>query len=151
MNVESLDLGPTPCAESCEQLGPNYDPMRARAECKAFIAQIVRAYGEPPAGGRLHISSNAHDFGTYHEVEVRYDGDDAAAVDWAFMLEADPKGLLQEWDAEARAALGIAGDGSCDGTDDWNELARREVLQTARKMIEQADMETPGYTRPLIR
>jgi len=34
--IDYLELGPSPCDEDCEQLGANYDPARARLECRAL-------------------------------------------------------------------------------------------------------------------
>ena len=48
-----IDIGATPASENCEQLGPNYDPQRARAECRAFIAQLRRQFGPEPEGAQL--------------------------------------------------------------------------------------------------
>jgi hypothetical protein len=97
-----MELAPTPIEEPCEQLGPKYRPERARAECKAFIAQLKRVFGEPPVGASLFVKSNPHDFGTYLEVAVRFDDEDPAAVDYAFKLEGN---LPEAWEDEARAEL----------------------------------------------
>ena len=103
-DYDHISLGPTPAEEACEQLGPHYDAVRARQECRAFIAQLRRTFGEEPAGARLRVTSNAHDFGTYHEVECRFDGDSEGAAAYAFRCESEGP---QQWDAVARAELGL--------------------------------------------
>jgi hypothetical protein len=104
---DRLEIGSTPHAEDCEQLGPSYDPQRAKAECRAFRNQIIRHYGEVD-GARLVITSNAHDFGTYHEIAVSYDENDEAQVEYAFRIEEDALNALENWDEAARAELGLA-------------------------------------------
>lgn len=85
--MEHLSIGPTPCEESCEQLGPNYDPQKARAECKRFIDLIRKTVGDEPSGARLHIHSNPHDFGTYLEVCVQFNEEDEEACDYASKVD----------------------------------------------------------------
>ena len=106
---ESFSLGPTPCGESCEQLGPDYNPVKARQECRAFIAQLIRLHGEPPFGARLRGSSNPHDFGSYLEVEVVFDDDEPDAAAYAYKLEAKtPEGWDHAAIEELRAAAATA-------------------------------------------
>lgn len=102
---DTLSLGPTPCEESCEQLGPNYDERKARQECRTFIEQLRRVFGTEPAQARLRIKANAHDFGVYLDVEVVYDDATEGAVEYAFKLENETPA---RWDDIARAELGIA-------------------------------------------
>src|SRR4051794_39840993 len=100
--TDYVELGPTPAEEDCEPLGPNYDPARARAECRAFINQLRRQFGEPPAGAAFVIRSNPHDFGSYLEVAVRFSDRDEAAIGFAFLVERE---ALGRWDEEARREL----------------------------------------------
>ncbi len=99
---DQLSLGPTPTAEPCEQLGAHYDAIRARQECKAFMGQLRRTFGDEPVGARLRISSNAHDFGTYHEVEVVYADESEKACEYAYRLERETP---EQWDEQARNEL----------------------------------------------
>ena len=99
--LDSLSLSPTPAGEECAQLGdPDYS-SRARKECRAFINQLIREFGEPPSGVGFRISQNPHDFGTYLDVEVRFRDDDEA-VEYAYNLEAN---LPEYWDEEAHKEL----------------------------------------------
>lgn len=101
--MEQLEIGPTPCAETCEQLGPNYSPSRAKAECRAYIGQLRRMFGDEPKGAYLKIASNSHDFGTYYEVAVKFD-DNKEATDYAYTLESNSP---EYWDDDARKELGL--------------------------------------------
>lgn len=96
--LESLSLSPTPVGEECAQLGaPDYH-SRARKECRAFINQLIREFGEPPASAGFRISQNPHDFGTYLDVEIRFRDEDEEAVEYAYNLESN---LPEHWDEEA--------------------------------------------------
>jgi hypothetical protein len=89
MPRDYMHIGPTPADEPCEQLGPNYDPQKARAECNRFIAAIRQTLGTEPEGARLSIKSNPHDFGTYYEVVINYDTDNEEATKYAYRCESD--------------------------------------------------------------
>lgn len=95
MSSEYLEIGPTPCEESCQQVGtPGYDSVAAWNECSRYIELIDKCFGHPPYGASLRIKSNRHDFGTYYEVAVRYDPDNDLAVKYAFAVEADTRKRL---------------------------------------------------------
>ena len=103
-SFEKLYLGPTPAEEPCAQVGrPNYREQ-ALKECRAYMRQLVRVFGEPPSGARFALTSEAHDFGTYYEVVVQYDVQDEETSAFAFRVEAN---LPIEWDAQAREELGL--------------------------------------------
>lgn len=91
-----IDIGPSPAAEDCAQLGTDDYSELAREECKRFIAFIRKHKGEEPAGARLAIKSNAHDFGTYYEVVCYFDDECEEATNYAFACESD---LPEHWDA----------------------------------------------------
>ena len=99
---ESLYIGSAPYGEDCAQVGADDYRAKARAECQAFRAQLIRMFGEPPAGCSLVIKSNPHDFGSYLSVTAVFSGDDDEAVRYAFRCEAAGP---QEWDDEARREL----------------------------------------------
>ena len=104
MAKEILEISCTPHAEPCESFGPNYNPVRARQECNAFMKQLRRMFGEEPPGARLTIRSNPHDFGTYLEVACVFNDENEEATDYAYRCESD---MPEFWDAEAKAELGI--------------------------------------------
>lgn len=111
---DSLEIGTVPCGESCQQVGfDSYDPIRARAECRAYADQLWRMLEHEKGMSRdacpdsfsLVVRSNPHDFGDYLEVVAKFDSDDAGAIDLAYWLEGN---LPERWDEGARAALKIA-------------------------------------------
>lgn len=97
-----LSIGPTPTGEDCAQVGSENYLERARRECKVFIAQLKRVFGEPPFGAHLSITSNPHDFGSYLDVAVVYHDDVEEAVKYAFKVEAETP---EYWDEEAKKEL----------------------------------------------
>lgn len=97
-----LTIGEVPSGEDCEQLGSNYDGLKARAEHRAFINQLRRAFGPEPEGADLRIKSFPHDFGTYSEVVCYFDDNDEEAVNYAFKCEGETP---EYWDSEALEEL----------------------------------------------
>ena len=57
--------------------------------------------------GDITIKRNAHDFGEYLSIQIRFDDDDEESCNWAYAIEADRLGALREWDSIARAELGL--------------------------------------------
>jgi hypothetical protein len=100
---DEIFCGPVPADEQCEQLGPNYDGMRARKECHTFIQQIRRELGEEPEGAHLRIKGQSHDYGTYVEVVCAFECDDPVAAEYAFKCET----TATKWDEKARQELGL--------------------------------------------
>ena len=102
-----LDLSPTPVGEPCVMVEPTGDYLpRMRAECRAFAHQLERTFPQAiEAGCSFRIKSNAHEFGQYLEVQVRFDDDDEHQAEWAYMIEAE---LPEHWDDQARAELAAA-------------------------------------------
>ena len=99
--MDYLTLGPTPCEESCAQVGQDdYDRM-SRIECRVYLDQLRRTFPEPE-NGYFRIKSFSHDFGSYREVCAVYDEDDQEATEWAFNVENNSP---SEWDDGARALL----------------------------------------------
>jgi hypothetical protein len=103
-----LDLSPTPVNEPCAMVEPTGDYMpRMRAECRAFVHQLERAFPQAiEAGCSFRVKSNPHEFGSYLEVQVRFDDDDEAPDRVGFH---DRSRAARAWDDEARAELAAAG------------------------------------------
>lgn len=87
----------------------------ARAECKAYINQLLRVFGKPPLPGYFKVKSFPHDFGSYMEVCIFYEileiPDDASLDEeilhskseaYAYNVEAN---LPEYWDDEAKKEL----------------------------------------------
>jgi hypothetical protein len=103
--IDELSISSCPWEESCAQVGQKNYSVQARKECTAFLNQIKRVCGEPPTGARLKIKSNPHDFGSYLDVVVQYDGSNEKASEYAFNCEGSDK--LAQWDDIARLELGL--------------------------------------------
>jgi hypothetical protein len=86
---DTMELGPAPCDEDCAQVGtPDY-PERSRAECQRYIARIRQVLGPEPEGARLTVKTFPHDFGTYREVVIVYDDENAEAQTYAYRCEGE--------------------------------------------------------------
>lgn len=101
---EEIYLGPVPLEEDCAQVGSDGYYERSRVECRAYINQLKRQFGEPPTGGSLKILACPHDFGTYHEVIAIFNEIYPDSCKWAFEIEEN---LPMRWDEEALIDLTI--------------------------------------------
>jgi hypothetical protein len=97
-----IDVGSAPTGESCAQVGSDGYHDRAHRECRAYIAQLRRLFGEEPAGAYLRIKSNAHDSGNYLSVVCHFDERFPDSVEYAFRCESESP---EEWDKQARQEL----------------------------------------------
>jgi hypothetical protein len=105
--MESLNIGCTPVDEPCAQVGQEDYAAQARMGCKALMGQLLRAFPCPEdAQAWMYVKANPHDFGTYYELEVKFDPECAVSSDWAYLLEAS---LPERWDAEACRVLEASG------------------------------------------
>ena len=98
-----LTIGPVPSGEDCQQV-PYTDPKLARKECRVFIDQLRRVFGDEPAGADFGVHDERHDFGTYCEVVVWYNDKVPGALEFAYKVEANTPEL---WDGPARQELGL--------------------------------------------
>jgi hypothetical protein len=84
-----VSIGSVPLAESCSQVGdPNYK-IQSKIECKRFIEQLKRQFGEPPIGAHLEIKEFIHEFGNYHEVVCYYNDEYEVAENYCFEIESN--------------------------------------------------------------
>ena len=58
-------------------------------ECQRFIELIRETLGPEPEGAELAIKSFPHDFGTYYEVVIWFDPNDAVALAYAVRCDDD--------------------------------------------------------------
>lgn len=107
----AIEVGAGPSCADVAQVGEANFAARNRSECRAFIRQIVRAYGQPPVGVSLVLTTNQHEFGTYREVGIEIEPlsieQVRTASDWANAVECDSQCKLEDWDAEALLELGL--------------------------------------------
>ena len=103
MSSEIMTIGPAPCEENCAQVGSaDYDD-RSRRECLIYRRMLSRLFPLPDdVPARIVVKAFPHEFGSYREVCVRYEDDDARACDYAFLLEVQSPAA---WDAIARYEL----------------------------------------------
>lgn len=99
--MDYVNIGAVPNGEDCAQVGSENYTEKARKECRAYINQLRRVYGEEPFGARLSIMSNPHDFGSYLEVVCKYDENDEKSVEYAFNCENG----VEYWDEQAKQEL----------------------------------------------
>ena len=83
---DCFEIGSSPWGEKCAQVGSVDYAQRAKRECQAYKAELIAKYGEVD-GCTLKTKSNPHDFGTYYEVAVYYDGDNKEHRDYAYNME----------------------------------------------------------------
>jgi hypothetical protein len=99
-----VDLDSVPCDEDCEQLGANYDPIKAKNEVVAYKHQLLRIFGEPPEGVSIRVKSNPHDFGSYYSIVITFDDNDESGIEWAYNIEDKAP---HKWDQEALNELNL--------------------------------------------
>jgi hypothetical protein len=85
-----ISLGPVPCNEPCAQLGTAIYDARRRIENQVFRNQLETEFPAAVFGCKAF----PHDFGTYHELVVYFETDDAEATDFALHVETEAS---SEW------------------------------------------------------
>lgn len=103
MATDFLYVGSSPAEEPCAQIGQDGFYEQNVAECRAYIRQIRRVYGNEPEGAQLTTKTEHHDFGVYREVVVKFDPYNPDAVEYAFRVEEGSN--LGFWDKEAKEEL----------------------------------------------
>jgi hypothetical protein len=92
---EFYDFDTTPYEVSCQQIGPNYDPIKAKEEAKETIKLLCRKFGTPPFGSVLKVASNPHDFGDYLSIRYVFNNQDGEHLEYMASLDNNwPK----DWD-----------------------------------------------------
>jgi len=103
--MEQLEIGPTPSEENAAQTGIDSLETIVR-QARAYKQQVLRHY-PPPDGALVKVKTFNHDFGAYAEVVLVFNPINEASTEWAYAAEADKKGLLRNWDEQARSELGM--------------------------------------------
>jgi hypothetical protein len=88
MHMVSFRIGSTPSDEPCAQTGitANWVTLQ-QLECTVYRAALIARFGVPPEGASLAIKTHNHDFGSYAQVEIVFDRDDANSVAWFEWVE----------------------------------------------------------------
>ena len=84
-----LNLGSTPPAEDCVQLGEDNYRANSIKESRRYIDLLREKMGVEPDGAELKIKWFSHDFGRYCEVVCWFDEEKPEAVDYAYKCESD--------------------------------------------------------------
>lgn len=99
-------LGPCPAEEDAVQVGsPDY-ARNAKAQCRAYIDAIRAVCGHEPEGARLTIRAQQHDFGSYYEVAVAFDGNNQVAAEYAAKCDDSAP---TTWEAAGMTAPDLGG------------------------------------------
>lgn len=97
-----LNIGSSPYAENCVQLGsPDYQE-KAIKECSIFAKQLLRQFPNIPVGCKVGIKSFQHDFGTYFETVIYFDNENEEQCNYAYQVEA---GFPEFWDEQSKTEL----------------------------------------------
>jgi len=112
MKHQVIEIGFSPSEEDCAQVGAEDYRERSRKEMKAFRSQILRHYPIPhelqeQGKAGIQTSSVSHDFGSYRELVLSFDGACEEAWKWAMLVEEDPECAMRTWDHEAQRELGL--------------------------------------------
>lgn len=95
MSRDYHSLGSTPYGVECAQVGASNYAEYSKVESKVYIAQLLREFGEPPEGVRIHAKHFPHDFGSYVEVVVSFNPDCERSALWAMNVENNTP---EHWD-----------------------------------------------------
>lgn len=101
-DYDEVDLGSTPTGEECVQVGEEDYYKWNRIELIAYVNQLKRQFPDMPRSLKFKISSNPHDFGTYHEVVVRFNADNEEDSNYAWNMQ---NSLPEYWDETAKNEL----------------------------------------------
>jgi hypothetical protein len=100
--LDYISIGSTPSGETCAQVGSEDYDNRSRKECRAFVNQLRRVFGEEVCSAQLKIKSFPHDFGSYREVICYFSDTDDDGMEYAFKLENE---CPEYWDEQAKEEL----------------------------------------------
>lgn len=98
-----ISIGPTPCDESCIQVGSGDYYSKMRKESYIFKRMIERIFS-PPNIVSIRVKSFSHEAGPYCEVVCQYFDD--TGEDFALKLE---KEVPTHWDEQALNELKESG------------------------------------------
>jgi len=151
MSRIKLEIGCAPHEEDVAQVGdPDYG-AKSSLECRAFIGQILRAYPEAKSFIEsdvmdIRIKSFPHDFGSYKEVVLSVDDSNEAAVDLAFEIEGDARGMLAKWDVEAQRGLAAHKEDAVRGPGLYESLfGENELTEATNHISPNGESEVSEY------
>ena len=102
---EYMEIGSAPYEENCVQVGEVNYPEKMRKELTIYKNQLERMF---PLAESMNIYFKpkwfSHDFGSYGEICMYWDTDNAEADEYVYEIERELPGF---WDEEAKKELGI--------------------------------------------
>ncbi|QLE46539.1 hypothetical protein FD723_40720 (plasmid) [Nostoc sp. C052] len=103
--LDRLEISATPPEEECLQVGIDDYPKKGRQQCNVFKQQLERQFPIPQHLEEIlyfAVISCPHDFGSYYNVCVKFDGNNEEAVNYAYNVEANTPAY---WDEDAKTEL----------------------------------------------
>jgi hypothetical protein len=122
---ETVSLGSTPSGEKCAQVGSEHYYELTPIEITAYKNQCERMFPNIPDGARYVKTRNPHDFGTYHELGIKYREDDEEAMNYAYNVENNTP---EYWDEQAH-----------------EELKQKGYYQFEKESVERLSDPAPSY------
>ena len=93
---DRIELGfTTPHGEPCAQVGTANYEKDSMIEAIAMINQITRRVGRPIGTCRFGVIGCSHDFGTYHDIAIRFEDERPEEVDYVEKVQSLD---LENWD-----------------------------------------------------
>jgi hypothetical protein len=104
---DRIELGfTTPHGEPCAQVGTENYESNSLIEGKVMINQIIRQVGQPIGTCRFSIIKCPHDFGTYHDIAIRFEDERPEETNY---VERVQNLDLENWDEIAIQELKDSG------------------------------------------
>lgn len=85
--VDYVYLGSAPTHEDCAQVGDEDYAEKVREELFRYRQLLEHKFGTPPSGAAFRQKKESHDFGSYYEMAVAFDPNDAEALAFALFVE----------------------------------------------------------------
>lgn len=102
---EYMELGPTPCEESCAQIGNDNFREQATKEMECYAKQLYRTFPEAiELGIKFKMKWFAHDFGSYGEVCAYWNPDNIGQDEYIYYID---RNLPSHWDEESLKELNL--------------------------------------------
>jgi hypothetical protein len=87
--MDYLEIGSSPRDEDCVQVGDGDYILPMKNECRRFKELLEKLMPIPKeCNCRYYVKSNPHDFGTYYEVAIQFDEEDAKSSAFAYYVDS---------------------------------------------------------------
>ena len=96
---DRIELGfTTPHGDPCAHVGSENYGSNSLIECKVMFNQIIRQIGQPIGTCRFGVIKCPHDFGTYHDIAIRFEDERPEEVNYVELVQNLD---LENWDVIA--------------------------------------------------